>query len=99
MTFRKAKTHICPDPDCIAMDVRMCPFTIEPYKPVYKITIGEETADAMFNTHFTHDLDVELELARISPIVFYARLTDEQAVDYAQRKNFQVVRAREDWSI
>lgn len=70
-------------------------------RPVYKVVIRERAAfDMINNDFFGMGFDsIELAEARISPIVFYARFTDAQALEYAQQENFEVTRARADWSI
>ncbi len=64
---------------------------------LYKIIFSGDTADMMFGNMFSDDLFFLID--RASPIVTYAYMSDRDAVEIATRPDFEVTRARTDWSI
>jgi hypothetical protein len=91
--------HTCSNPDCGASVDSM---HVEPY-PIYKVVVGGD-ALAELATQLSYETGISLNLTdalydSVSPIVFYARLSDQQAIELAQEENTEVTRARPDWSI
>lgn len=69
----------------------------------YKIVVTGVAADMMMSGYRYVDayvLDEDtLFMNRKSPIVYYADLTDSEAITLAQQEEYEVTRARADWSI
>lgn len=77
-----------------------CMFCDNPAGPIeflYKIVVRGDTASNAFGNFFSDDLYFKIN--RVSPIVVYANLSDSDAIELAQRDDFEVTRARSDWSI
>ena len=64
---------------------------------LYKITVFGDDADNAVGNLFSDDLF--FRVTRVSPIAFFARLSDSDAIELAQFPNYSVTRAPEDWKI
>ena len=94
------KYHACNNPDCIAETDAM---HVEPY-PVYKVvftgSMAEDIENAVIFAPTIESMYVaDALLDRVSPIVFYTRLSDLTAIALADTEGVEVSRAKDDWQI